>query len=86
MAGRTEVARRDTLPAPPDLHAPFTSLPLTSLAELPEALPEMGETTEVHFHFPVEIEVVRAASEIDPEAIVEAALGRLAARLESLGS
>jgi hypothetical protein len=83
MVARGDAERRDMLPAPPDLHAPFTSLPLTSLEELPEALPS-GETTEVHFYFPVEIEVVRERPEADPEAIIEATLGRLAARLESI--
>lgn len=43
-----------------------------------------GEHAVVHYHFPVEIEVVSAGRAIDPEELVDLTLGRLAEYLEGL--
>ncbi len=45
-----------------------------------------GSQTVVHYHFPVEIEVRAAPEPIDPEAIEEQVLARLAQSLTSLPS
>lgn len=42
------------------------------------------ERTVIHYHFPVEIEVVSAGRAIDPEELIELTLGRLAENLEGL--
>lgn len=53
-----------------------------SAAAADEAVDE--ERTVVQYHFPVEIEVVDVTSTVDPDAVVDLTLGRLAEHLEGL--
>ena len=39
----------------------------------------------IHYHFPVEVEVVGAGAEVDPERLADLALARLAEHLGELG-
>jgi hypothetical protein len=87
MAGRgvdpAAAGRVSSVPATRDLHAPWSSVPLSSLDELGEMLGDTTDVTEVHFYFPVEIEVVQAAEAVDTELIIGTTLERLAQHLES---
>ncbi|MGB3439089.1 MAG: hypothetical protein WBA97_10095 [Actinophytocola sp.] len=53
-----------------------------SAAEADEAVDE--ERTVIQYHFPVEIEVVGTAAEVDRDTVVDLTLGRLAEHLEGL--
>ncbi|GAB3142923.1 hypothetical protein GCM10027290_18390 [Micromonospora sonneratiae] len=42
------------------------------------------ESATIHYHFPVEIEVVSTGQAVDPDMLVELALSRLAENLEDV--
>src|SRR3712207_7699906 len=60
---------------------PYTTLFRSSAAQAEQALDD--ERAVVTYHFPVEIEVRGAASDVDVDAVADRVLGRLAQGLRS---